>query len=118
MPDGNSSDGNVGFSSIVKFTAKITNRSGITAKNVNVELTGIPLEWIYGSSDGSVNHFDEIKAGQSRTAEIYARMEDTGEYKVKARVTTEQAKNQADSNEVLVKVSEALLDVLLSIMGQ
>jgi len=119
MPDGNSSaDGNVGFSSMVKFTVKITNRSGINAKNVNVELTGIPSEWIYGSSEGSVNHFGEIKAGQSKTAEIYAKMEDTGEYNVMAKVSTDQAKNQADSNEVLVKVSEALLDVLLGIMGQ
>ena len=119
LHDGNSlADGNVGFSSIVKFTAKVTNRSGINAKNVNIELTGIPPEWVYGSSSGSVNHFDEIRAGQAKTAEIYVKMGGTGEYKVRAKVTAEQAKNPASSNEVLIKVSEALLDVLLSIMGQ
>lgn len=114
--DGNGSgDGNVGYRAIAKFTARIKNESNVNAQNVNIKLKGIPFEWII--EEDSTMHFDEIKTGQTVEAEIFVRMLEPGEYTVSAVVSTDTAAKEFESNDVKVKVEEALLSVNLFIGG-
>ncbi|MDO8633912.1 MAG: terpene cyclase/mutase family protein [archaeon] len=110
-----SGDGNFGFRSIAKFTARIKNESNVSAQNVNIALDGVPREWII--DEESTLHFDEIKTGETVEAEIFVRMLEAGEYTVLAIVSTDTAAKDFESNNVHAKVEEALLSVGLFVGG-
>ncbi len=105
----------VGINSIVKFLVEIKNNGIVKAQNVNVSLEGIPADWVFSDAQGSTSHFDEIKTGETKTAEIFAKLKSHGSFSVKAIVTTDQASSPSNSNSLFLNINEALLGVSIRI---
>ena len=106
-------DGLVGLNSIIKFNAKITNNSNVTAQDVQVELQGIPSQWII--QHGTIRHFDEIAPHQTKTAEIYVEVLASGEFNTNAIASSATSTQEFSSNYVEFEVMEALLSVELTL---
>ncbi|GEM_PF-1937105 len=112
-PDGNESDGTIGYNSIVKFRVEIKNNGNVSAENVQVLLEGIPFDWVL--SQGSIDEFDEIEPGETKTAEIFVQMKAPGSFLVQATVTTNTAAEDFLSNVLPLTVEEAFLAVRISV---
>lgn len=110
-----SGNGHVGYRSIVKFSARIKNESNVDAQNVNINLEGLPSDWII-EEDSDLN-FDEIKKGQTIEAQVFVRMLAAGEYTVQAIVSSDTSTSDFESNHLTVSVEEALLKVDLFVGG-
>ncbi len=105
-------DGMAGLNSIVKFVVQIKNTGKVKAENVSITLDGLAENWVFDSGQGSIDFFDEIKPGETKTAEIFAQMKDVGNFEVKANVSTKTRLNDTSStNFVEVNVEQAKLDV-------
>jgi len=106
------SNGFAGLNSVVKFLVKIHNTGKVSAKNVAISLNGIPLEWILNSSQGSINFFETILPGETKTAEIFVKMNEVGSYIVSAVVSSDTIKsNQLSSNNATIGIEEAILGI-------
>ena len=115
--DGNA-DGTVGLNSTIKFAVQVKNNGKVSAENVNVSLEGIPQEWIIGSQHGSTSHFDKINSGETRTAEIFAKMQGTGAFEISAKATRDNSLQASNSNAIKVDVQDAQLSLRLTFVPQ
>ncbi|MEK6941659.1 MAG: prenyltransferase/squalene oxidase repeat-containing protein [archaeon] len=111
-------NGVVGVNSIIKFVVQVKNNGKVLAENVNVSLQGIPLEWIFDSQHGSIGHFDKINPGETRTAEIFAKMMETGTLGITAKATTDNSALASNSNIIKVDVQDAQLALSLTFVPQ
>ncbi len=115
-PEGEgTTEGKFGLNTILKFLVRISNVGAVDAENVSVLLSGIPDDWIYPASEGSIDYFDKIEPGKTKTAEIYVKLKETGSYTVNAVISANQLLSSLISNNVSVDVELALLEVSLSI---
>lgn len=112
--DSNSPEtGETSLNSIVKFTLSIKNSGIVKAKNVTISLDGIPESWILEES--SDLEFSEIKSGETKTAEIFVQLKDSGSFIANAVIATAQAKNPFRSNSQAFTVWEAMLEPTLTL---
>lgn len=113
-PPSGDTNGNVSLNAILKFFVQIQNTSTVQAENVNVSLQGIPPAWIFDSDHGSIDHFDQILPGETKTAEIFVQVQSTGTYSVQGNVTTNSSTTPTLSNTVVIIVDESSLNASLS----
>ncbi|MBI4052636.1 MAG: DUF4430 domain-containing protein [Candidatus Diapherotrites archaeon] len=101
-PSGGRNEGTVGLNSTVKFIVSIKNVGRVDAKNVSVSLDGIPASWIISGT--STTFFDSIKKGETKNAEIFAKIQGLGSYSVKAVISSDTITDSietADSAQLL-----------------
>ena len=112
MPSGGRSEGTVGLNSTVKFIVSIKNVGRVDAKNVSVSLNGIPASWIISGT--STTFFDSIKKGETKSAEIFAKIQGLGSYSVKAVISSDTITDSietADSAQLLSEEASLEADV-------
>ena len=105
-------NGIISVHSIVEFVLTITNNGRVSAKNIDIELTGIDSSWI--NNDLSDLSIFEIKAGETTTAKVYVETKEVGDYEIIAKLTGEGIVTTKSSNALPFEIDAANLDLVLS----
>jgi len=107
-----STQGIIPIGSIAKFTVEITNHGKVPARNVSISLNGIPNAWIQQQT--STLSIAEIKPNETKQAEIYVNMNETGNYEVYASASSPGIAGTVNSNLLQLEIAAAQLSVILS----